>query len=300
MESLKYFLAVIDSNSFSKAALEEDISQSSLSKHIRQLEKDLKVTLFDRNTHKLALTDAGRVFAAYAGNIVKQYNLMVASMEQYSTNLKINLRIMCMPILNIYNIADMILAFRKAHPMVKLQLIEAEVPTILSEMDRQTIDVIVVRETVFPHNNNTVFHRIIDDELVLLCSVNHRFGKRETLNFSELTDVHFLLMMPGVLDFVGRLLLSGGLSVDLERNSTLVRNEQNIPEQLSDGASAMLVSSALANRYTTNEQLVAIPFKVSMPFSVAIGIDKDNHSPILREFIEFGLAYFNRRPGTEQ
>ena len=53
---LKYFVAIVKHGSFWSAALEEYISQSSLSKQIKALETELGVTLFNRSGNKITLT----------------------------------------------------------------------------------------------------------------------------------------------------------------------------------------------------------------------------------------------------
>lgn len=63
---LKYFVAIVEQGSFWAAALEEYISQSSLSKQIKTLENELGVVLFNRSGNKITLTEAGQCFYEYA------------------------------------------------------------------------------------------------------------------------------------------------------------------------------------------------------------------------------------------
>jgi DNA-binding transcriptional LysR family regulator len=78
IHSVRYFLAVADCNSSTQAAIENNISQSSLSKRIKSLEDEFHVTLFDRSAHKPHLTDAGaaraRTFVEFAQNYFLKKN----------------------------------------------------------------------------------------------------------------------------------------------------------------------------------------------------------------------------------
>lgn len=72
IEQLKYFLAVCDCKQMTQAAERLFISQSSLSKHISQLEKEVGVPLFDRTGRTLHITTAGMDFAEFARETVNK------------------------------------------------------------------------------------------------------------------------------------------------------------------------------------------------------------------------------------
>ena len=57
----KVFISVAENLSFSKAADELFISQPAITKHIKELERKLNITLFDRKGNKIYLTKAGKL-----------------------------------------------------------------------------------------------------------------------------------------------------------------------------------------------------------------------------------------------
>src|SRR3954471_3728700 len=67
LRKLRYFVAVADQLHFGRAADELHIAQPVLSRQIRALEQDLGASLFTRDRHGVALTDAGRQLLADAG-----------------------------------------------------------------------------------------------------------------------------------------------------------------------------------------------------------------------------------------
>ena len=71
---LKYFCAIADSGSISRAAQQVFIAQSALSKQIAELETELHVNLLNRSRSGVTLTEEGKIFYEYAQAIQKQIN----------------------------------------------------------------------------------------------------------------------------------------------------------------------------------------------------------------------------------
>ncbi len=76
---LRYFLAVIDSGTFTAAAMQVNVSQPTLSAGIAKLERETGAKLFRRNSQRVELTEAGARFAVHARRIEREFNLAQAS-----------------------------------------------------------------------------------------------------------------------------------------------------------------------------------------------------------------------------
>jgi LysR family hydrogen peroxide-inducible transcriptional activator len=76
---LRYFLAVIDCGGFSKAAKQLNVAQPTLSVGIRKLERLLGAPVFNRNSKRVQITDAGSRLAAHARRIENEFNLAEAA-----------------------------------------------------------------------------------------------------------------------------------------------------------------------------------------------------------------------------
>ncbi|MDE7128161.1 MAG: LysR family transcriptional regulator, partial [Bacteroidales bacterium] len=66
LRQLRYFVKAAGTLNFSEAAKSLYVTQSTLSQQIRQLENELGVQLFERNSHEVSLTDAGEELLPYA------------------------------------------------------------------------------------------------------------------------------------------------------------------------------------------------------------------------------------------
>lgn len=83
---LKYFITVAQEQSFSKAAKVLNVSQPALSKQIKDLEDEYQITLFNRTTRTVSLTEEGRLFKEQAIEIL---NLVDRSEDYLRNNKKI-------------------------------------------------------------------------------------------------------------------------------------------------------------------------------------------------------------------
>ena len=81
---LKYFVAVAQERSFTRAAERLYISQPPLSRQIQQLEEELGLKLLDREARPLALTEAGRFFHARAVRMLEQLDETIAMTRRLS------------------------------------------------------------------------------------------------------------------------------------------------------------------------------------------------------------------------
>lgn len=79
LRQLRYFVAIADSGSFTKAAERVFVAQSALSHQLAQLEDELGTALFDRSRRGVELTEAGQRFFPHAVSILRQANEALAS-----------------------------------------------------------------------------------------------------------------------------------------------------------------------------------------------------------------------------
>jgi len=78
---LRYFLAIVETGNFSRAAARENVAQPTLSAGIAKLERELKARLFDRTNRRVHLTEAGSRFLVHARRIEHEYNLAQAAVS---------------------------------------------------------------------------------------------------------------------------------------------------------------------------------------------------------------------------
>ena len=196
IEQLKYFLAVCDHNHMTRAADSLFISQSSLSKHIGQLEKELGVTLFDRTGRNIRITSAGMDFAQYAREEVARYEAILCKLQGYKEPGQTKLAIGTIPILAQYGLHKRLLDFQKKNPQIRLSLLEEKSDHILKLLDDELVEMAIVRTASLMDDSYKVIP-LAEDELVMACSNQHSLAARESVCLTELAEEKMLLLDVG-------------------------------------------------------------------------------------------------------
>jgi LysR family transcriptional activator of glutamate synthase operon len=196
IKQVQFFLAVVTTGSFSAAADELYITQSSISKQIIALEKELGVVFFDRSKRKIALTQAGETFLKYAHNLNGDYLTMLAELSNYKTTP--NFSILAIPVIAQYGITNHLARFKNAYPKLNFTLDEREAASILPALNNHHNDLAFIRDYNLDSEIYS-FLKIAADKLLVVVSENHRFAGRESVSLAELADENFIMFDKGTI-----------------------------------------------------------------------------------------------------
>ena len=194
-EQLSYFIAIVENDTFFDAACEMNISQSSLSKQIMKLEKELDLTLFDRTTRSATLTQAGEFFYNEAKQLIEHYKLTLENIENFKSLHENKLHIAVLPIQTQYNLNTLFNSFRKENPDIELQITEVEDDRLIEGISKNEYDLIIARETMFDKSQFTTYP-LAKDELIAAISSEHKLSQRDKLTFDDIKNENFILMNP--------------------------------------------------------------------------------------------------------
>ena len=194
-EQLSYFIAIVENDTFFDAACEMNISQSSLSKQIMKLEKELDLTLFDRTTRSATLTQAGEFFYNEAKQLIEHYKLTLENIQIFKSLHENKLHIAVLPIQTQYNLNALFNSFRKENSDIKLQITEVEDDRLIEGISKNEYDLIIARETMFDKSQFTTY-QLAKDELIVAISSEHKLSQRDKLTFDDIKNENFILMNP--------------------------------------------------------------------------------------------------------
>ena len=196
IKQVQYFLEVFTTGSFSAAADELYTTQSSISKQMIALEKELGFSLFDRSKRKIVLTPAGEVFLKHAQTLNSDYQSMLAELSGYKTTPFLS--ILAIPVIAQYGITTHLALFRTAHPKLSFALDEREASSILPALNNRQYDLAFVRDYTLDGETYASL-KIARDKLLVVVSESHRYAGRESISLAELADENFIMFDKGTI-----------------------------------------------------------------------------------------------------
>ncbi|MFD1554723.1 LysR family transcriptional regulator [Paraburkholderia silviterrae] len=138
---LKSFATVAACHSFTEAARQLGLTQSSVSEHIRRLEQEVGRRLFVRDTHSLAITADGEAMLAHAGAILQAINR--AESQFRAPRLKGRVRLGSSDDVALGPLPAVLTAFRNAHPDVELEITIGMTGHLYELLDEGAIDLMI-------------------------------------------------------------------------------------------------------------------------------------------------------------
>lgn len=190
---IKYFLDIVDTMSFYKAADLNFISPSSMTKAIRSLEDELGVTLLQRNNRSMQLTQAGEEFLLYARDAMIAYGNMLERMKKHSGAEEKVIRIMIIHVAISYHIVSSVLRFQQQHPDIIVLIEEVISNELLEALNKSTIDFGITRTNYLDMERYRMWP-LVEDEMVAVVLRDHPLYDRAELSIRDFYDEKKMLL----------------------------------------------------------------------------------------------------------
>lgn len=184
---LRYFLAVGEESSFSRAAERCFISQSAISHQIAKLEHELGTTLFDRSTRSVKLTPAGARLMPIAAEVLslEARALEVAHEPRASIRITANMSFASQSL-------DAISRVRERHPNLDVEFVIKDFTDRVNAVASGEADLALIRGEVDRPGLETV--RLGVEDLVIVTSSEHPLSAFSTVDLGDLA--HYPLLLP--------------------------------------------------------------------------------------------------------
>jgi len=193
-QQLVYFISIVEMGSFSEVALEMNISQSSISKQIMQLEDELGVKLFDRTSRKVHLTHAGEILYQDARSAISKINHLKETAGQLALAGKNKILLLAIPVISHYNFYIPIQLFEASHSTCHVELVEIEEPEMYRRMNSGEYDAAITYYNPNQIIRHAKFYPLMEDEMMVVCHNTHPLSQYSAITPEMLDDEPVLAM----------------------------------------------------------------------------------------------------------
>jgi LysR family hydrogen peroxide-inducible transcriptional activator len=195
LHQLRYFCAVAETGSFSRAAEQSHVSQPSLSQQILKLEDELGARLFDRLGRSVRLTNVGKTFLPRARSVLRELEAARGDVVEQKDSLGGSISVGVIPTVAPYFLPPHLTSFSRKFPQVRFTVIEEITPILLERLRAGTIDVAILALPIRGHEFETF--PLLTERLFAALPRKHKLASRRALSLKDLRAEPFLLLRDG-------------------------------------------------------------------------------------------------------
>jgi LysR family transcriptional regulator of abg operon len=193
LSQLHNFAAVVEAGAVRQAARALNLSQSSVTKSIQQLEAELGVALLHRGAHGVAPTDAGKALLARAKTIEAQLRHARSDVATIAGGSAGEIRVSASPTVAMGLLPRAVIAFQRAHPRVTFHIVEGVYPDVLQAVRIGDIDLSICLVPGLPRDETLNFVSLVKDRLVPAVRADHPMVGKRKLRLADLLDLDWII-----------------------------------------------------------------------------------------------------------
>lgn len=194
VETFKIFCDLVETGSFSKAAVTNSITQSAVSQQIRSLEQRYGVTLIDRGRRNFSLTSEGHAFLEASKQILEIYDHLGDRLHELKDLIAGDIKIAAIYSVGLHELPPHLKEFRRLHPQVDLHVEYRKSSEVYALVLNGNVDLGLVS---YPSKRKGLqIEPFTSDRLVVICHPNHRLAKRKSIRIEEIEGEKFISFEP--------------------------------------------------------------------------------------------------------
>jgi LysR family hydrogen peroxide-inducible transcriptional activator len=195
MHQLRYFLAVVRTKNFSRAAEECHVSQPSLSQQIMKLEGELGEKLFERTKREVALAPAGDLLKAHAERVLHEVESARHNVREMRGLVRGRVTLGVLPTIAPYFLPQRLRGFNAKFPAVEVIIHEDTTDQLATAVLAKEVDLAIVSLPV--ERVGLVSEKFYEEGLLVALPAGHALAKKRKLALDDLERESFILMKEG-------------------------------------------------------------------------------------------------------
>ena len=185
LKQIRYFIAVVDCNSFTEAAEQMYISQSAISQQIQSLEKELGVKLIIRENRKFTLTPAGEYFYRNSKGVVDALEKLTRETVRIGKDSEASLRIGYLRCYSGQELHEAVAQFSEIYPEVDITIINGTHEELYDMLRTGSVD-LVLNDQRRAFSDEYVNFELLQCGCYIEISKRSSFGDKENVTLEDL------------------------------------------------------------------------------------------------------------------
>ncbi|CCK78770.1 selenium metabolism-associated LysR family transcriptional regulator [Desulfobacula toluolica] len=286
---LHIFVSVVENKSFSKASCAINLSQPTVSSHIKELEDHFKCRLLDRLGKITEPTKAGEILYQYSKKLLTLRDQSEAAMNDFLGRTKGNLFIGGSTIPSCYIIPRLIGPFSKQFPDISIELTAGDTMEIVQKIKKGSIEIGIVGAKI--DDPQIKQEKLVADEMKLIVPYNHKWADQTFVDCSNLFEERFIAREKGsgTWQSILKSMDEAGLNSKKLNTSITMGNTVSVIQGILNHVGISILSTIAVQDDINKGRLKALSVKgldLDRFFYLTLS-KKRTLSPICNKFIEF-------------
>ena len=247
LQQLRILKAVAKEKNFTKAAEILYLSQPSLSKQIKTLEKNLDILLINRENNKISLTENGKVFLQYSERILALCEESCRALIDLKNGDRGNLTVGASQTIGTYLMPRVLALFAQNYPQIDLKVQVNSTGIIAKNIKNREIDIAVVGgEIPDKLKKNLKIEQFVEDEFSLIVPNFHPFANKKIIHKEDLYNLSFIALNSNstIRQFIDNILSQNQIETKQLKIIMQLNSIEAIKTAVSLGLGAAFISSS--------------------------------------------------------
>ncbi len=193
---MKVFCDLAETESFTKAAQINNVTQSAVSQQISSLERQFKSLLIERSKKKFRLTREGQVLYDFSKQIIQNYDSLHSKLQEIKDIISGTIRVATIYSIGLHDLPPYIKKFLKSYPTVNVHVEYRRANQVYDDVLSNVVDLGLVAYPTRESKLETISLR--KDPLVLICHPQHAFSKMKSVKLKLLSGQKFIGFEPDI------------------------------------------------------------------------------------------------------
>ena len=196
IESLKVFCDLAETESFTKAAQINSVTQSAVSQQISSLERIFKSLLIERSKKKFRLTREGQVLYDYSKQIIQTYESLHSKLQDLKDIISGTIRVATIYSIGLHDLPPYIKKFMRSYPTVNVHVEYRRSNQVYEDVASNVVDLGLIAYPVKDSKLEIIPLR--KEPLVLICHPQHPFAKQKAIKLKALAGQNLIGFEPDI------------------------------------------------------------------------------------------------------